>query len=238
MTSYFFLDNKEDKIYALSIIDNLRNISPNTSNQGISTITQNDDPCRDDNDRDWELGQNLSQHFKKEHFTGTLGETIEEYFDIYEIESENYALTEQPKFRYLHNLFDEDTKRFFRTSDQNIAISYHEAGSKMENEDNSITRQSLVSQYLQSLHQNKIVEKESCNVDEALEKLLDMIAKFSPQGPKSQRTHEGKVEYPYDTVIGIDLARNALAKNYSSTPPWTFIKFYTALEPAWLQDQR
>lgn len=45
-----------------------------------------------------------------------LVESIEEYFDNYETSIENYALTEQHKFRYMHNLFDEDAKPFYRTT--------------------------------------------------------------------------------------------------------------------------
>lgn len=49
----------------------------------------------------------------------------------------------------------------------------------MEDEYNSITRQSRVGHYLQTLHLNKIAEKESCDVYEALEKLRDIITKFT-----------------------------------------------------------
>lgn len=159
-----FLEDEDGKTYAFSIVDNLRNDTPTPSGQ-TCVITQMTDTSRNDNDSERKLAHSLSQRFKKEErFTGKLGENIEEYFDNYKTASEDYALTEQQKFRYLHNLFDEDAKRFYRTNVQYISLSYNEARTKMENEYNIITRQSRVKQYLQSLHLNKIIEKESCDV--------------------------------------------------------------------------
>lgn len=39
-------------------------------------------------------------------------------------------------------------------------------------------------------------------------------------------------------MIGIDFAKNGLTNAYCSSPPWTFIELYTALDAAWLQEQR
>lgn len=74
-------------------------------------------------------------------------------------------------------------------------------------------------QYLKSLHLNKIMEKESCDVNEGLEKLYDIIKKFASQEHKSHRYPEAKVGYLYEAIIFIDWAENGLTNAYSSTSP-------------------
>lgn len=85
----------------------------------------------------------------------------------------------------MHNLFQDDAKTFHRTNVQYLAISYEEARAKMDNQYNSTTRQSLIRQYF---HLDKLMEKESCHVNEGLEKLCCIVTNCTRQGPNSHRT--------------------------------------------------
>ena len=103
---------------------------------------------------------NISQRFKKEdRFTGKIGEDINEYFENYELAAEDYSVSSTQKHRYLHNLFEEEAKRFYRSEVQTDSLSYEDARLKMEKEFNSFTRQNRVRQYLQGLHFDKFIEK-------------------------------------------------------------------------------
>lgn len=67
---------------------------------------------------------------------------------------------------------------------------------------NSLTDQSCVMKYLQGLNFNKIMERESCDVNGSLENLSDTFTNFAPYGPKSHLLEESKVEYLYKSMIG------------------------------------
>lgn len=60
-----------------------------------------------------------------------------------------------------------------------MLISFEGASGKMEKEYNSITNQSCARQYLRGLNLNKILETESCGVQEDIEKLRDIRTLFT-----------------------------------------------------------
>lgn len=77
----------------------------------------------------------------------------------------------------------------------------------------------------------------SCDTTVALEKLPDMIIFYTPQGPKSYRTEEDRVEYLQNALAGVGWAKSALTQCYAHDPPWTFHQLYTAQEISWLQEE-
>lgn len=95
------------------MFENVRNnnesiLNPNLDREESTNSYEN-------HDSESKLAHNISQRFKNEdRFTGKLGENIEEYLGNYEVACEDYNLSETQKLRHLHNLFDEDAKRFFR----------------------------------------------------------------------------------------------------------------------------
>lgn len=88
-----------------------------------------------------------------------------------------------------------------------MAISYEEASNKVENEYNSIARQSRVRKYLQGLNLNKIMEKECCDVSAVLKKRRDISTMFTPRGPKYHIFEDAKTEFLYEIMIGIEWAK-------------------------------
>lgn len=135
-------------------------------------------------------------------------------------------------------MFDGEAKRFYRSHVQNRCSSFEDAYLEMQEEFNSLTKQNRIRKYLQTLRLNSVMEKKSCDMPKALEDFRETITKYAPQGPKQHRLEDYKVEYLYDAVIGADWAQAALTQCYASTPPWDFQQLYTALDAAWLQEQR
>lgn len=82
------------------------------------------------------------------------------------------------------------------------------------------------------------MEKESCDTREALEKLRETIARYSPQGPVSFRTEKAKVEYLYSAAANFERAIIPLTQCYSYKPLWSFRSLFTALDTSRLQEQR
>lgn len=82
------------------------------------------------------------------------------------------------------------------------------------------------------------MEKDSCDVSTALEKLRDTTTKFAPQSPKSDCSEEARIECLYKALSDIDWAKSALTQCYAHEPPWDFQKQCTALDTLWLQEQR
>lgn len=74
----------------------------------------------------------------------------------------------------------------------------------------SIARQNRVRKYLQNLSLTIVLEKKSCNVSKTLEELCEVITMDTPQGPRTHRSEEDKVEYLYDATIKAEWAQSAL----------------------------
>lgn len=184
------------------------------------------------------FAHNMSTRFKEESkFSGKLGENFSEFVNNYSDACNDYELSAPQRYSYLHHLFTGEAKRFYREKVYGIASNYREAILVMQNEFNSITRQTRVRKHLQSLRLNELMSKKKVSVSEALEELRETITKFAPQAPTSHRTDEAKTEYLYKAVVGAQWAKNALSISQSSVPPWNFQQLYTALDAAWLQEQ-
>ena len=82
------------------------------------------------------------------------------------------------------------------------------------------------------------MQTKHCSVPEALEEIRETITKYTPQGPRNHQSDFDRVEYLHDAVIGVEWAKSALTQSIASTPAWTFQQLYTALDAAWLQEQR
>jgi hypothetical protein len=185
------------------------------------------------------IAHNMATRFKlaDDKFSGKLDENLTEYLNNYMDASNDYGLTLQQKFNYLHHLFDGEAKRFFRSNVMESCNSFSEACSLMQQEFNSLTRQSRVRKHLQKLRIGEVMNRKKCSVAEALEELRELITKLAPQGPKTHRSDEAKVEYLYQAVVGASWAKASLSASQSSNPPWTFQKLYSSLDAAWLQEQ-
>ena len=75
-------------------------------------------------------------------------------------------------------------------------------------------------------------------MSEGLENLRETITKFTRQGPATHRSEQDKTEYIHGSVIGLDWAKSVLSQSIASRPSWTFQQLYTALDAAWLQEQK
>ena len=67
-----------------------------------------------DNENYRNFSQYISKRFEKgARFTGTNGDDINKYLDIYEIAAEDFNISSSQKYRYFHNLFEGEAKTFF-----------------------------------------------------------------------------------------------------------------------------
>ena len=182
----------------------------------------------------------MSQRFKckSEKFSGKIGDNIEEFFQNYDIAVTDYSLSEEQKKKYLHNLFDEEAKRFYRSIHNLNDLQFDQIKSKMVNEYNNITRQNRVRQYLQGLKLSEIIQKESCDISTGLERIREIITKYTPNGPEVYRNDPSKVEYLYNAVLDQSWASSVLTNRYANTPPWSFNQLCMALDSTWLQEDR
>ena len=71
----------------------------------------------------------------------------------------------------------------------------------MVNEYNNITRQNRVRQYLQGLKLSEIIQKESCDICTGLERIREIISKYTPNGPEVYRNDPSNVEYLQNAVL-------------------------------------
>ena len=85
--------------------------------------------------------------------------------------------------------------------------------------------------YLQSLKLRKIKEEESLDVPKGLEKLREIITKFTPCGPIEHNTDKAMVEYLFHAVIQENWAKQTRSNCYSLE--MTFKEFFEALNRAW-----
>jgi hypothetical protein len=105
----------------------------------------------------------------------------------------------------------------------------------MKEEFNSLTRQNRVRKNLQKLIISTVVENIRSSVTEALEELRGHITKLTPQGPRTHRSVQGKLEYLYKAVLSATWAKSALSRSQSASPPLTFQTLNAAIDAAWLQ---
>ena len=230
-----FFDDRDDKELAIARLNSLRgNPRPPHPTPSPSPSPNNIE------EKERKLAHNISQRFKNvdDRFQGKSGEDIEEYFKNYETAIIDYKIDDTLKLQYLHNLFDDEAKRFYRDNVYQTSATYGEAKMKMVAQYNNVTTQNRMRQYLQNLKLSSVMEKENCDVTAGLENLRTQINKFTPLGPPNYRFDESKVEYMYEAVVGHSWAASALTNCFSCDPPWNFDKFCSALNAAWLQEHR
>lgn len=114
----------------------------------------------------------------------------------------DYELGETQKLRNPHNLFEDDSRRFYRSYVQSICTTFEEACINMQTEHSNISRQNRVKKYLRNILLAPIMKKKSCNASEAVKELREVITKFAPQGPRAHRSEGNKVKYRYGATIG------------------------------------
>ena len=185
------------------------------------------------------MAHNIASRFKREErYSGKIGENINEVIDNYCHAADDYNLNEDQKLRYFHNIFDGEAKRFYCTSIAGTQASFDAAVQRMLQEFNSITRQNRVRKLLQNLRLSHFLKTKNGSVSEGLEELRETITGYTPQGPKTRRSDPDKTEYLHDALIGTEWAKPVLTQSLAFTPPWTFQQMYTALDAAWLQEQK
>lgn len=55
---------------------------------------------------------------------------------------------------------------------------------------------------LHELRLKDITQKNNCTVNDALEELRDGIAKYAPEGLRTHRSEQDKIEYLSDAIVG------------------------------------
>jgi hypothetical protein len=119
----------------------------------------------------------------------------------------DYNFSAKKKLDYMHHVLDGEAKRFYREKILSSCATFAEVTGTMKEEFNILTRQSRVRKRLQKLRLSTIVGNRRCSVTEALEELQESITKLTPQGPRTQRSEEDKVEYLYKAVVGATWAK-------------------------------
>jgi hypothetical protein len=140
----------------------------------------------------------MATRFKTEQkFTGKLGEDLTEHINNFMDAASDYNLTPQQKLDYMHHLFEGEANRFYRSNVVSTCANFVEAVSMMQGEFNSLTRQNRVRKHLQKLRLSLLMKNKNCSVAEGLEELREIITKLMPQGPRTHRSEEDKIEYLY-----------------------------------------
>ena len=130
----------------------------------------------------------------QDKFTGKLGEDLTEHINNYIDAAQDYNLDQTNKLAFFHNIFDGEPKRFYREEVGNRCGNFGQACQVMQDEYNSITQQKRIRKYLQSLWIQSLMHAKKLNTAEALEELREIITRFAPQGPRTHRSEEDKVE--------------------------------------------
>jgi hypothetical protein len=180
----------------------------------------------------------MATRFKAEQkFTGKLGEYLTEYISNYMDAANDCNLSAKQKLEYMHHLLDGEAKRFYREMILSSCATFAEATGMMQEEFNSLTSVNRVRRHLQRLRLSTIVGNRSCSVTEALEELWEIITKLTPQGPRTHRSEEDKLEYHYKAVVGVTWTKSVLSSSQPASPPSNFQTLYAPLDAAWLQEQ-
>jgi hypothetical protein len=135
----------------------------------------------------------------------------------------------------MHRVLDGEAKRFYREKILLSCATFAEATGILQEEFNSLTRQSRVRKHLQKLRLSTIIGDRRCSVTESLEEMQEMITKLTPQGLRTHRSEEDKMEYLYKAVIGATRAKSALSSSRCASPLWNLQTFYPAIDAAWQQ---
>lgn len=177
------------------------------------------------------LAHNIAMRFKdgENKFGGDIGECWQEFADEYRQVANDYGLTEEQKFQYLHNILKKDAQRYYLTNVKDYAHSFDHAINLIDEEYNSIVRQNRVKNYLNSL---RITDFISSTTDEAaaLSKVYKAILKLSRQVPLSHRGDAHRIEFLRRAVLGQDWARDPLSR--IATNSLSFQALYGELDAA------
>lgn len=160
-------------------------------------------------------GYNIAQRIKKEEcFTSPLNEYINAYFDKYENDANDFVPETMKRFKYLHNIFDEDGKRHNRSSVQDKVSDDLEANRIDKEKYSTIGQQNSIRQELLGFHLWETMDSDSCASSEALEIIQDRNSTYTPQWPETQRSLEQNVEYRYNALLGTDWLKPVLMTSF------------------------
>ena len=164
-------NNEADREFALNSLRNQTTTSNQSSNTHISLEEGIQNTLSIGETSAGRLAHNMATRFKMadDKFSGKLDENLTEYLNNYMDASNDYGLRSQQQFNYLHHLFDGEAKRFLRSNVMASCNSFSEACSLMQQQFNSLTRQSRVRKHLQKLRLGEVMTKKKCTAAEALE---------------------------------------------------------------------
>ena len=178
----------------------------NGNERDISPPSRSNPPDRRDSVS--RIAHNMALRFKnRDKFTETLGEDLTEHINNYIDASQDYCLDQGNKLALFHNIFKGEAKRLYREKVREVCGNFGEAWQIMQNEYNEITRQNRIRKYLQSLRIQSLRNTKKLNTAEASEELREIITRFAPQGLRTHRSEEDKVEYLYKAVVGAPWAK-------------------------------
>ena len=217
---YHLYPDEESTSISIKLIDP----SPHEANQNES-IPERDAP--DDSRKVHNVAMRLDKEEKK--FSGRIDENIAEYLSNYECIAIDYNLSEADKYRFLHNLFRGDAKRFFLDKIKPFVRSYNEAVKRMNQEFNSATKQEKILTQLRSLRITKLISS-TTSASTALDTIYQTITKLTPQAPPSHRHDAHMLEFLRKAVIGQKWAGDALKR--AAPDKLSFHQLYVNLEAA------
>lgn len=196
-----------------------------------NNLRPNPEQSSEAQDTQKKMAHNVAMRLKDsdQKFSGDLAECWEDFKDEYEQICEDYNLTEEQRFKYLHNLLRKDAHRFFLDSVKPVAKSYSGAVELLEKEYNSVVRQTRVKNHLNGLRLSQFINDET-DVASALAKVYRRILTMSRQVPMTHRGDAHKIEFMRRAVVGYSWAKEPLSR--VATAGLKFQQLYAELEIA------
>lgn len=162
-------------------------------------------------------------------FSGDIGECWMEFVDEYQQIARDYKLTATQKLQYLHNILSKDASRFYLDRVAHYATTFQQAVEMIDQEYNSIVRQTRVKNYLNNLRVSDF-EANGDEISVALMKVYKAILKLSRQVPVSHRGDAHRIEFLRRSVVGYNWSHEPLSR--VATHNLSFQQVYGELEAA------
>lgn len=127
-------------------------------------------------------------------FSGDLEECWMEFVDDYLQILKDFGLTNEQRKQFMHNLLSKDAKRYYLERVDPYAQTFQQAVGMINQEYNSIVRQTRVNNFLNSLRLSDFLAK-GIEMSDALAKIYKLITKLSRQVPTLCRGDAHKIDF-------------------------------------------
>lgn len=161
-----------------------------------------------------------------------MGDDISERIHYYLEASKDYESNIAQRLKLFHNIFNGKTQSFYRSKVVGVANTFGgflwHSEMRIKQHHPTEERKTVSSE---STSREKM-ETNQCTLYEALEEVLEVITRLTPQALQCYRDEGNKVEYTCGAVLGIKWAANALSKAVAADSS-AFQQMSTDLDYAW-----